>query len=165
MARITTEDCTKQVPNPFELILIASHRARQISNQSPITVDRDNDQNTVVALRELGEATISPEDIKEDLIHSMQKHVEVDEPESEEVPLLTSDTRSQITKPDNRDQDRVVDPLRKKSYSVGLKHSQNRNLCLTINTNAKSAYRQVQSVFPDSRKITNLIAGSNRPHQ
>lgn len=120
MARITTEDCTKKVPNPFELILSASHRARQISKQSPITVDRDNDKNTVVALRELGQSTISPEDVKEDLIHSMQKFVDVDEPDSEEVPLLTSDTRSKITEPDKGDQDMVVDPLTEEELLRGL---------------------------------------------
>lgn len=120
MARITTEDCTKKVPNPFELILSASDRARQISKQSPIIVDRDNDKNTVVALRELGQSTISPEDVKEDLIHSMQKFVDVDEPDSEEVPLLTSDTRSKITEPDKGDQDMVVDPLTEEELLRGL---------------------------------------------
>ena len=81
MARVTVEDCVDKVENRFELVLLASHRARQISQGQPITVDRDNDKNPVVALREIADETLSPGDLKEDLIHSLQKHVEVDEPE------------------------------------------------------------------------------------
>ena len=87
MARVTVEDCIDKVENRFELVLLASHRARMISSGSPITVDRDNDKNPVVALREIAETTVSPDDLKEDLIHSLQKYVEVDEPEPE-VPLI-----------------------------------------------------------------------------
>ena len=82
MARVTIEDCIDKLPNRFELVLLASHRARLISQGAPITIDRDNDKNPVVALREIGDGTISPEDLHEDLIHSLQKHVEVDEPEA-----------------------------------------------------------------------------------
>jgi DNA-directed RNA polymerase subunit omega len=81
MARVTVEDCIDKVDNRFELVLLASHRARQISQGGSITVDRDNDKNPVVALREIADETLSPDDLKEDLIHSLQKHVEVDEPE------------------------------------------------------------------------------------
>ena len=87
MARVTVEDCIDKVENRFELVLLASHRARMVSSGSQITVDRDNDKNPVVALREIAETTISPEDLKEDLIHSLQKYVEVDEPEPE-APLI-----------------------------------------------------------------------------
>ncbi len=83
MARVTVEDCIDKVDNRFELVLLASHRARQISQGAPITVDRDNDKNPVVALREIADESLSPGDLKEDLIHSLQKHVEVDEPEAE----------------------------------------------------------------------------------
>src|SRR5690554_2785656 len=82
MARVTVEDCIDKVENRFELVLLAGHRARQISQGAPITVDRDNDKNPVVALREIADETLSPDDLKEDLIHSLQKHVEVDEPEA-----------------------------------------------------------------------------------
>lgn len=82
MARVTVEDCVDKVDNRFELVLLASHRARQISQGGQITVDRDNDKNPVVALREIADETLSPGDLKEDLIHSMQKHVEIDEPEA-----------------------------------------------------------------------------------
>ena len=81
MARVTVEDCVDKVENRFELVLLASHRARQIAQGQHITVDRDNDKNPVVALREIADETLSPDDLKEDLIHSLQKHVEVDEPE------------------------------------------------------------------------------------
>lgn len=81
MARVTVEDCIDKVPNRFELVLLASHRSRQISSGSEISVDRDKDKNPVVALREIADEQLSPGDLKEDLIHSLQKHVEVDEPE------------------------------------------------------------------------------------
>ena len=87
MARVTVEDCIDKVDNRFDLVLLASHRARMISSGSQITLDRDNDKNPVVALREIAETTVSPGDLKEDLIHSLQKYVEVDEPEPE-VPLI-----------------------------------------------------------------------------
>ena len=88
MARVTVEDCIDKVSNRFDLVLLASHRARQISQGAAITVDRDNDKNPVVALREIAEETLSPGDLKEDLIHSLQKHVEVDEPEAADAPEL-----------------------------------------------------------------------------
>ena len=88
MARVTVEDCIEKVDNRFELVLLAGHRARMISSGSPLTIDRDRDKNPVVALREIADGRISPEDLKEDLIHSLQKHVDVDEPEAESVPLI-----------------------------------------------------------------------------
>jgi DNA-directed RNA polymerase subunit omega len=90
MARVTVEDCIDKVENRFELVLLASHRARMISSGAQLTVDRDNDKNPVVALREIADQTIQPDDLKEDLIHSMQKYVEVDEPEAETVPMIAS---------------------------------------------------------------------------
>ena len=90
MARVTVEDCIDKVENRFELVLISSHRARMIASGAQITVDRDNDKNAVVALREIAESTLAPEDLKEDFIHSLQKHVEIDEPEAEAVPALTA---------------------------------------------------------------------------
>lgn len=82
MARVTVEDCIDKVDNRFELVLLAGHRARQISQGAQITVPRDNDKNPVVALREIADETLAPGDLREDLIHSLQKHVEVDEPEA-----------------------------------------------------------------------------------
>ena len=90
MARVTVEDCIDKVENRFDLVLLAGHRARMISSGAQIAVDRDNDKNPVVALREIAETAISPEDLKEELVHSLQKYVEVDEPEPEAVPLIAS---------------------------------------------------------------------------
>jgi DNA-directed RNA polymerase subunit omega len=94
MARVTVEDCIDKVDNRFELVLLASHRARQISQGSQITIDRDNDKNPVVALREIADETLSPDDLKEDLIHSLQKHVEVDEPEPDPVTIAAAGSAS-----------------------------------------------------------------------
>jgi DNA-directed RNA polymerase subunit omega len=88
MARVTVEDCIDKVENRFDLVLLASHRARTISSGSQIAVERDNDKNPVVALREIADKAVSPEDLKEELVHSLQKYVEVDEPEPEGVPLI-----------------------------------------------------------------------------
>src|SRR5690606_17258434 len=90
MARVTVEDCIDKVENRFKLVLLAGHRARNIAGGQPLLVDRDNDKNPVVALREIAEEAIKADDLEEDLIHSLQKHVEVDEPEPESVPMLTS---------------------------------------------------------------------------
>ena len=88
MARVTVEDCIDKVENRFELVLLASHRARLISSGAPLLVQRDRDKNPVVALREIAEEAIAAADLKEQLIHSLQKYVEVDEPEAETVPLI-----------------------------------------------------------------------------
>ena len=94
MARVTVEDCIDKVENRFDLVLIASHRARLLSSGSQLTVARDNDKNPVVALREIADETLTAPDLREDLIHSLQKHVEVDEPESETVPALSGSDQS-----------------------------------------------------------------------
>jgi DNA-directed RNA polymerase subunit omega len=89
MARVTVEDCVDKVENRFELVLLTSHRARLISQGDQPTVNRDNDKNPVVALREIAGETISPGDLREDYVHSLQKHVEIDEPETSEVPMIS----------------------------------------------------------------------------
>jgi len=88
MARVTVEDCIDKVPNRFELVLLAAQRARQISSGEELTLERDNDKNPVVALREIAEETLTPENLRENLIESLQKHVEVDEPEEDNMALL-----------------------------------------------------------------------------
>ena len=90
MARVTVEDCVDKVPNRFELVLLSAHRARAMSAGAELTVDRDNDKNPVVALREIAERTITPEDLREDLIGSLQSRVETEEPEVENMQLLMS---------------------------------------------------------------------------
>ncbi len=81
MARVTVEDCVEKVPNRFDLVLLAAHRARILSSGAPLLVDRDNDKNPVVALREIADSRISPQAVEEDLVSSLQKQVEVDETE------------------------------------------------------------------------------------
>jgi DNA-directed RNA polymerase subunit omega len=95
MARVTVEDCIDKVDNRFELVLLASHRARLISQGAAITIDRDNDKNPVVALREIADEMLAPEDLKEDLIHSLQKHVEIDEPEPDASQMIPSEASSE----------------------------------------------------------------------
>jgi DNA-directed RNA polymerase subunit omega len=84
MARVTVEDCILKVPNRFELVLLSAQRARDIAGGGQLTVDRDNDKNPVVALREIADETIGLDILKENLIKGMQKHVELDEPEEDQ---------------------------------------------------------------------------------
>ncbi len=107
MARVTVEDCIDKVDNRFELVLLASHRARLISQGAPITIDRDNDKNPVVALREIADEMLSPGDLKEDLIHSLQKHVEIDEPEPDASTLLSGENQAEASD-DGDDQPETV---------------------------------------------------------
>ncbi len=88
MARVTVEDCIVQIPNRFDLVLAAAQRARDISAGSQITVDRDNDKNPVVALREIADQTVDSGVLAESLIKGLQKHVEVDEPEDDDLERL-----------------------------------------------------------------------------
>jgi DNA-directed RNA polymerase subunit omega len=88
MARVTVEDCVDKVPNRFELVMLAAHRAREIQSGSPITIDRDNDKNPVVALREIAEETVTSDQLRERVIESRQRHIEVDEPEEDQMALL-----------------------------------------------------------------------------
>jgi DNA-directed RNA polymerase subunit omega len=83
MARVTVEDCVLKVPNRFELVLLAAQRARDIAAGAPISLDRDNDKNPVVALREIADETVGLDNLQNAVITGMQKHVEIDEPEEE----------------------------------------------------------------------------------
>ena len=88
MARVTVEDCVDKVPNRFELVLLAAHRAREIAAGAPLTVERDNDKNPVVSLREIADETQSADALRERLIESNQNQIEVDEPEEDSMALL-----------------------------------------------------------------------------
>jgi DNA-directed RNA polymerase subunit omega len=81
MARVTVEDCVLKVPNRFELVLLAAQRAREVTSGAPLTLDRDDDKNPVVALREIADETIQLPNLRESLVRGMQKHIEMDEPE------------------------------------------------------------------------------------
>jgi len=100
MARVTVEDCIDKVPNRFELVLLAAHRARSLASGSHITVDPENDKNGVIALREIAAKTVAPGDVSEGLIHSMQHNAEVDEPESTAVPALQRENRTVFVRDD-----------------------------------------------------------------
>lgn len=117
MARVTVEDCIDKVENRFDLVLLAGHRARMISSGAQITLDRDNDKNPVVALREIAEQTVSPEDLREDLIHTLQKYVEVDEPELESVPLIGGAAGATV---DADDTEVTVDRMTEEELLKGL---------------------------------------------
>jgi DNA-directed RNA polymerase subunit omega len=91
MARVTVEDCVVKVPNRFELVLLAAQRAREITSGAPLSIDRDDDKNPVVALREIADETVALDHLKSSVVRGMQKHVEIDEPEeSHELELDTA---------------------------------------------------------------------------
>lgn len=91
MARVTVEDCIDKIPNRYDLVLISAQRAKDIASGSPILVDRDNDKNSVVALREISENKVSIEDLQKSLVMGLQKYVEVEETEDEEVEILAAE--------------------------------------------------------------------------
>ncbi len=111
MARVTVEDCVDKVPNRFELVLLSAHRARQISTGAAISVEPENDKNPVIALREIAERKIPPEDLLEGLIHSLQKNVEVDEPEAAAAPMLPVERRAPLLGRDDQSADNQFDVM------------------------------------------------------
>ena len=113
MARVTVEDCEDKVENRFDLVLLAARRARQVSAGAPITVERDNDKNPVVALREIADETIKAEDLQEAILYGLQKHVEVDEPEEDDISLLLAEQK--LTE---NNQDMTADNLAKVALEV-----------------------------------------------
>jgi DNA-directed RNA polymerase subunit omega len=88
MARVTVEDCVDKVPNRFELVMLAAHRARELSSGTQLTVERDHDKNPVVALREIAEETQQATELRERMIEAHQTQIEVDEPEEDQMALL-----------------------------------------------------------------------------
>ncbi len=110
MARVTTEDCVDKVPNRFELVLLAAHRAREIAAGAPLTVNRDNDKNPVVALREIAEETQSADALRERLIESYQTQIEVDEPEEDTMALMMGAEADQ-PEPDDMSEEKLLRAL------------------------------------------------------
>ncbi len=90
MARVTVEDCIVKIPNRFDLVMLSAQRARQVSSGAEITVERDNDKNPVVALREIADESVPVEDLIEAVVTGFQKHVEIDEPEEDDMASLMS---------------------------------------------------------------------------
>ncbi len=98
MARITVEDCVTRVPNRFELVMLAAQRARDVSAGAPLTLDRDNDKNPVVALREIAEASVDLDHLRYELIHGLRRHVEVEDRPDDE--LMMSYQEQALAQPD-----------------------------------------------------------------
>ncbi len=111
MARVTVEDCVTRIPNRFDLVMLASQRAREVAAGAPLTVDRDNDKNPVVALREIAEGTVAPDELEEALIRGLQRHAESDEPDEEQMELPPIE--------DNPDSE-IVNDLESKGAAAGI---------------------------------------------
>ena len=108
MARVTVEDCVEKIPNRYELLLVASQRAKDIASGAPIKVERDNDKNSVVALREIAEGLADIEELQKSLVMGLQKYVEVEEPEEEELEILAAE--KELSGLDNQfDGDMILD--------------------------------------------------------
>ncbi len=111
MARVTVEDCVLKIPNRFELVLLAAQRARDVTAGAQITLDRDNDKNPVVALREIADETIALDALQNSLIKGMQKHVEIDEPEEDtEIEIGAQQWPTELAQPvDIEDEEGAVE--------------------------------------------------------
>jgi DNA-directed RNA polymerase subunit omega len=117
MARVTVEDCVLRVPNRFDLVMVAAQRAREVSAGSQLTIERDNDKNPVVALREIADGTVNTGDLSNSVVTGLQKHVENDEPEEEGQgfgvgagdDLLAEMQQAQISEEEAEDADMTID--------------------------------------------------------
>jgi DNA-directed RNA polymerase subunit omega len=122
MARVTVEDCVVKVPNRFELVLLAAQRAREITSGAPLTLDRDNDKNPVVALREIADTTIELDHLKDSVVRGMQKHVEIDEPEEtpdlEQTLFGIADPTGPVIAEDAIDEEAVEEELEEDMLAV-----------------------------------------------
>ena len=94
MARVTVEDCVDKITSRFDLVLFAAHRAREMSEGSEILVDRDNDKNPIVALREIADEKLVPSDLEESKISSLQTQIDVDEADEDYIPLVQDNTKA-----------------------------------------------------------------------
>lgn len=111
MARVTVEDCVDKVPNRFELVILASHRAREVASGAQITVDRDNDKNPVVALREIADETQAAGDLRERLIESMRTQNEVDMPEEDDMAMRMVGSQEDAPAEDDMSEEQMLRQL------------------------------------------------------
>ena len=122
MARVTVEDCVIKVPNRFDLVLLAAQRAREIASGAPLTVERDDDKNPVIALREVAEETIALDQLRDSLVRGMQKHVEMDEPEEapdlEQTLFGIADPTGPVIAEDSVDEEAVEEELEEDMLAV-----------------------------------------------
>lgn len=108
MARVTVEDCVDKVPNRFDLVMLAAHRAREIASGSPLTVDRDDDKNAVVALREIADEAQPVDDLYERMIVDSQTQIEVDEPEADAMALIIGVESDRPKSVDDENEDQML---------------------------------------------------------
>ena len=122
MARVTVEDCVVKVPNRFELVLLAAQRAREITSGAPLSLDRDDDKNPVVALREIAEETIELDHLKDAVVRGMQKHIEMDEPEEtpdlEQTLFGVAEPTGAVIGEDEIDEEAVEDELEEDMLTI-----------------------------------------------
>lgn len=119
MARVTVEDCVDKVPNRFELVALAAHRARELAAGAPLTVERDNDKNPVVSLREIAEETQSVDDLRERMVESLQTQIEVDMPEDDNMALLMSGAERDAPEQDGMSEEQMLRALMEAQGQAG----------------------------------------------
>ena len=131
MARVTVEDCVDKIPNRFDLVMMAAHRARELSAGADLTIERDNDKNPVVALREIADETITASGLRESAIEAHQRQIEVDEPEDDAMALLmggggggSSQHQSSGTSSFGRTEDRPDDDMSEENLLRALMEAQ-----------------------------------------
>ena len=138
MARVTVEDCVIKVPNRFDLVLLAAQRAREIASGAPLTVERDDDKNPVIALREVAEETIALDQLRDSLVRGMQKHVEMDEPEEtpdlEQTLFGIADPTNPVIGEDSVDEEAVEEELEEDMLAV----AEENDIDLTDDTSPES---------------------------
>ncbi len=101
MARVTVEDCVDKITSRFDLVLLAAHRSREMAEGAEILVDRDNDKNPIVALREIAEEKLVPEELEESKVFSLQTQVDVDEADEDYIPLVQDNSKPSISASDD----------------------------------------------------------------
>ena len=152
MARITVEDCVDKVANRFDLVLPAAHRARALSKGAAITIEQDNDKPAVIALREIAEQTIPAGDMREGLIHSIQKQVEIDEPEAVAAPVLPQALRPMLGR-DDPSIDAKIDTMSEEALLRALEQQV---------PEEPSFKGEGTSGAPQGRRHERFVAGSDR---
>ena len=108
MARVTVEDCVDKITSRFDLVLLAAHRSREMAEGAEILVDRDNDKNPIVALREIAEEKLVPEELEESKVFSLQTQVDIDEADEDYIPLVQDNSKPQISASDDVAEDAEV---------------------------------------------------------
>ena len=108
MARVTVEDCVDKVPNRFDLVMLAAHRSREIASGAPLTVDRDDDKNPVVAMREIADEAQPVDELRERMIVTTQTQIEVDEPEDDNISLIIGAEIDRPKPADDENEERML---------------------------------------------------------